>query len=277
MKTKSFDEFSRDLEEKKIIESIYQEWKDNLKIDIGEFSNMLNEEYDLEYELDEEFGDDDEREYTSGERAAITKDEQVLTDAQLAALYLRAKEIVDVSDGKYTNAISGIEDFVDKSDGKFVLSAAALADAIGLRSARTAQRTIGKFKNLITGEGATPGESLSPKIKNAFKDLEEMSINQIVIIASEAMQDPSVTIARDTDKTLKADAINKSLKRKEENIKIGEKVYSLVNSYKRHFKPERAHKEAFKKLENELNLDKKRLIVAYNVYLKNMKLPEYKG
>jgi len=265
MKIKKFNQF---IEDKVVLESLFQEWKETANLE--DLIKSLNESY-LEEGLEDL--EDEDRELTSGEKAALARDFQILTDAQLAAMYLRAKEKAEEEDGKYTNMIHGIEGFIDKDkEGAFSISAAALADAIGVESARTVQRTISKFKNLINGVGETSGESLYPKIKKIFDIFSSTKDSDLANLASEAIQDVSVTTARDAHAAQGERAKELSVARKENNVKLGEKVYSLVNALRGPFGLTKAQNSAISKIAKELDLDPEYIKKAYKEYLKDKNL-----
>jgi hypothetical protein len=124
---KLFEQYSEDYQnEMEIADSIYEDWKADQEEDLDSiFENDL-------YEDDEDWGDDDE-ELTSGEKAALARDFQIMSKPQLAALYLRALgKVKDNHYGAYTIMIDGIKDFgeIDK-EGVFNITGPAFADAIG--------------------------------------------------------------------------------------------------------------------------------------------------
>jgi hypothetical protein len=97
MKTKRirlFEDFQEQyIRENEVLESVYSDWKKNLNFDLDTL---------YEYLVSEEIVDDEEREYTSGEKAALARDFQILSKSQMAAIYLRALGIAEDEDaGKY--------------------------------------------------------------------------------------------------------------------------------------------------------------------------------
>jgi hypothetical protein len=140
---KLFEQYSEDYQtDMEIADSIYEDWKADQEEDLS--SVFESDLYD-----DDNWGDDD-AELTSGEKAALARDFQIMNKPQLAALYLRALgKVKDNHYGTYTIMIDGIKDFgeIDK-EGVFNIPGHAFADAIGLDSAVTVQRTIMKFRKI---------------------------------------------------------------------------------------------------------------------------------
>ena len=108
---KLFEEYSEEYDmEIEITDSIFEDWK-------SEQDGGLNSVFEGDlYEDDED--SDDEGELTSGEKAALARDFQILTKPQLAALYLRALgKAKDNHYGTYTVMIDGIKVFGDIDKG----------------------------------------------------------------------------------------------------------------------------------------------------------------
>ena len=268
---KLFEQYSEDYRnEMEITDSIYEDWK-------ADQEDGLNSvfENDLYEEDDEDWGDDD-AELTSGEKAALARDFQIMSKSQLAALYLRALgKVKDNHYGAYTIMIDGIKDFgeIDK-EGVFNITGHSFADAIGLDSAVTVVRTIKKFRNLITGEGETAGESIYPKIVKAFNEFSSRTPREIAALASEAIQDPMMfTKNRDAAAAEGPRAAAKRFEQKINQIKLGEKVFSLINSLKAVaiYKNDtaKAQRAAIAKIARELNLAIEKVQLAYQKFLKD--------
>ena len=268
---KLFEQYSEDYRnEMEITDSIYEDWK-------ADQEDGLNSvfENDLYEEDDEDWGDDD-AELTSGEKAALARDFQIMSKSQLAALYLRALgKVKDNHYGAYTIMIDGIKDFgeIDK-EGVFNITGHSFADAIGLDSAVTVVRTIKKFRNLITGEGETAGESIYPKIVKAFNEFSSRTPREIAALASEAIQDPMMfTKNRDAAAAEGPRAAAKRFEQKINQIKLGEKVFSLINSLKAvpiyRNETAKAQRAAIAKIARELNLAIEKVQLAYQKFLKD--------
>jgi len=275
MKIKGFEDFLLEKKENEIFESFYQEWRKDSEID--NLVKSINESY-LEEGL-EDLEDDDERELTSGEKAAYARDFQILTNAQLAAIYLRAKEKSEGENGKYTNSIEGIDGFIDKDQGgSFKITNAALADAIGAESARTVSRTINKFKNLIDGVGETASESIYPKLIKAFDAFSSTRDSDLAALASEAIQDTSVTTARDKyaarlDTSREQGAARRELQKKEA-MKIGYAVHDIVKKLRGKLGKKTAQKMAIARISKDTGMEEAKIKKAYLAYLKDKKLSD---
>ena len=266
---KLFEQYSEEYDsEMEITDSVFEDWKADQEEDL----NSVFE--DGVYE-DDDWADDDE-ELTSGEKAALARDFQIMSKPQLAALYLRALgKVNDDHYGTYTIMIDGMKDFgeVDK-DGVFNLTGNAIADAIGLDSAVTVTRTVKKFRNLISGEGETSGEAIYPKIVRAFNEFSSRTPREIAALASEAMQDPMMsTKHRDAAIAEGPRSAAKRLEQKVNQIKLGEKVHSLVNSLKAvsiyRNETAKAQRAAIAKIARELNLTMEKVQLAYDKFLKD--------
>jgi len=252
------------------------------------FENYSNENYENElvdflYErLEKRYSngyfpiyEDDEEEInlTSGERAAMSRDNQVISRPQLAALYLKALGRAEGEDGAYLVMIDGIKDFgeFDPNTRAFMITNPALADAIGLESTGTISRTVNKFVNLIDGVGETRGEILYPKVVKAFEVFSTMNPVQISNLAGDCIQNANeYTVNR--DKAISSR--DSSAKRREEILKkedlIGQRVYSLINDLKRNdlFKYEgKAQRMAIGKISREIQETEDKVKEYYKKYL----------
>ena len=268
---KLFEQYSEDYQtDMEIADSIYEDWKSDQEEDLNSvFENDLYEDDD-----DDNWGDDD-AELTSGEKAALARDFQIMNKPQLAALYLRALgKAKDNHYGTYTIMIDGIKDFgeIDK-EGVFNITGYAFADAIGLDSAVTVQRTIMKFRNLISGEGETSGEAIYPKIIKAFNEFNSRTPREIAALASEAIQDNMMfTKNRDAAAAEGPRAAAKRFEQKINQIKLGEKVHSLINSLKSAaiYKNDtaKAQRAAISRISRDLNVTVEKVQLAYQKFLK---------
>lgn len=270
---KLFEQHSEEYDnERDLLDSIYEDWK----IDNEDIYDLY--EYDV---YEEDLYEDDEllawaeedTELSKGEKAALARDEQIITRPQLAALFLRALGRVDEDPGKYLIMVDGIEPFGErnKESMSFYISIPALADAIGLGSVRTVSRTVRKFYNLLVGEGETSGEVLYPKVVEAYNQFKQRTPREIARLASEAIQNPETsTKHRDEALALAPKAAAERARRKMEQLKIGEKVYSLINSLKKidAFRmPGKAERSAISKIASELGLEPGKISLAYDKFL----------
>jgi len=268
---KLFEQYSEDYQtDMEIADSIYEDWKADQEEDLSSvFESDLYEDDD-----EDDWGDDD-AELTSGEKAALARDFQIMGKPQLAALYLRALgKVKDNHYGTYTIMIDGIKDFgeIDK-EGVFNITGPAFADAIGLDSAETVRRTVKKFRNLISGEGETSGEAIYPKIIKAFNEFNSRTPRKIAALASEAIQDNTMfTKNRDAAASEGPRAAARRFEQKINQIRLGEKVHSLINSLKAVaiYKNDtaKAQKAAISRLSRDLNVTVEKVKLAYQKFLK---------
>jgi len=277
---KLFEQYSQDYQtEMEIADSIYEDWK-------LDYNSSLNEAGEEEEEITEEpvmvaqeWDDEDDAPLSAGEKRALARDFQIMSKPQLAALYLRAlgKADDDKEPNEYLVMVDGIEDFgsTEPNSGRFVLSIPALADAIGLDSYRTAQRTVNKFYNLITGVGETPSESTYEKLIRAYQEFEQRNPRQVAVLASEALQDPMMsTKNRDAAEAEGPRSAAKRAQQKRDQIKLGERVYSLINALKAGseiFRNDiaKAQRAAMSRLSADLGMTLEQLDISYRAYLKD--------
>ena len=287
---KLFEQFSEDYQtDMEIFDSIYEDWKadneEDLKLILegeqlnlfpGDENNLpfINAYNDDDEEEDDDWGDDD-AELTSGEKAALARDFQIMSKPQLAALYLRALGKAKDNDyGAYTVMINGITPFGKvNNDGGFKITNHAFADAIGLDSTVTVSRTLKKFKLLITGEGANSGESIYPKIINAFDQFKSKTTGQIAALAADAIQDPETsTKNREAAAAAGPRTAARNKMRKANQIKLGETVDLLIKSlgkvdvYKN--QTARAERAAISRIARDFDVTPERVQLAYQAFKK---------
>ena len=287
---KLFEQYHEDCQtEKELTQSIYEDWKedngDDLKLILEGYREYLNEAPDNDGlpfinadDEDEDDALDNEKILSSGERAALARDFQVISDPQMAAIYLRALGRFEEEDpGKYLVMIQGIIPFgeISKTDGSFAITVPALADAIGLNSAGTITRTTRKFENLLNGLGETSNESLYPKIYAAYEKFSEMRPSDIAILAAETIQDTASTKHRDSVGSIYARAKEAKKKRDAEKIKLGKAVLDLIRKLKAGSSifnaPGKAERTAIATLAREYGMAEELLKGAFNAYLLSTK------
>jgi hypothetical protein len=275
MKTKRirlFEDFQQQyIKENEVLESVYSDWKNRLEFD-------LNSLY--EYLVNEEIEDEEEIEYTSGEKAALARDFQILSKPQMAAIYLRALGIAEDEDGgKYLVMIPDLDQFGDfAEDRAFEITVPALADALGLDSYGTVSRTTNKFVNLITGEGETPSEAIYPKIVKYFEEFSKQNPTALASLAGQAIQDATYTKNRDkaADNISKASA--RAKERKEELVRLGDSVFSLIKSLKQNpifSDPKKAQRAAIMRIARDSGLDPSKVDAALQKYLASKDILRY--
>jgi len=152
--------------------------------------------------LEELYGIDIEApEYSAGEKAAITKGQDVLTKQQLAAMYLAAKDAMGRSEdtrGRGDTALTRNAIKINKEESTDFkkLSIPRLGDVLDLKP-RTVSYTISKFRLLMQGnrEGIH-GNDLYEKIINAFDEFDKMEkegrAGEVYALAAEAVNIPLV-------------------------------------------------------------------------------------
>lgn len=232
----------------------------------------------MTYDLSEDDDDEDDwledEELGRGEKAALARDNQVLSKAQLAALYLRALGKAKENDpGKYLVMVDGIEQFgeYDQDSRAFKISTAALSDAIGLDSIISVTRRTKEFFNLITGVGETIQEIMYPKIVRAYEFFKNQPVTQIANLAAEAVQDPTLS-NKHREEAIAAGpkAAAQRLAQKKMQLQVGAKVFALISSLRRNelFRDiAKAHRAAVNKMSAETGMSVDRINTAYRTYL----------
>lgn len=194
---------------------------------------------------------------SSGEKAALTKGLDVITDSQMAALYLVAKTRLakreDQSDtyagrqAQKMNRDVSNDDFRDVTYGR-------LADLLNMKPL-TVSRTTNKFMLLMKGE-ERESEVLYAKIIEAFEKFKSMQEAEVLGLAQEAVDPNASTDKSDAfrDKTSQQSAKTRENKISRDKA-IGQSVKSLYNSLKGQFGEEKAARMSVSKVAGEKGLD----------------------
>ena len=219
---------------------------------------------------------DEERELTRGEKAALARDFQIISNEQMAAIYLRALGMEEGDTGKYISMIPGIENFGEKNPetGMFEISVPAFADAIGMDSTETARRTTKKLRNLLAGID-DPSESISPKYMESFNNFREKNPTYLANYAAGCIQDPSYTKNRDKAETNLEKAAENRMAKKKKDAQIGYKVLQLSRDLKRNpafREPEKALRAAVSKVAVETGIQTDKIRSIYMEYLRKEKI-----
>ena len=250
-----------------LVNSIYENWKSGLSEDLKSIFESKSLFENVEYW-------DEEKPLSSGEKAAMSRDFQIISKPQLAALYLKALGLEEEEPGKYIFKIPGIKDFaeLDPNTGKIDITNAAFADAIGLESLGTVSRTVSKFRNLISGVGETAAESIYPKVVAAYEVFQGTNTDTLAALAGEAIQDATeFTKNREYQSALSARGAEQREAAKKEAQKLGLSVYTLINNLRRtpiFSDIQKAQSVAINKLSSETGINPDKIRNAYAEYLK---------
>lgn len=216
-----------------------------------------------------------EKNLLPGEKRALAQGLDILSDSQMAAIYLSAKDAAGRSEdtrGRGDNFLTrnakkmmaGIEDGFEK------LSAPRLADALGLKH-RTVSYTCSKYRLLIQGnrEG-TESNVLYNKIISSFDGFQKMSSAELYLLASQAI-DPNTDFS-ESDKFLAETAL-KAKKAKEKIMKqnncIALSAMSLYNGLKDKLGDRIAIPLTLSQISSEKNIPIEELRTIIKTYLKN--------
>ena len=253
-----FESFSSENYEQEIANSIFENWKEN---------NLVM----LSFLFEQDYWDEEET-LSAGEKRALERDFQILSKEQMAVIYLRALGAEEGDPGKYLMSIEGLRDFgyIDDQSGAFKVTIPALADAIGLESARTVARTTNKFKNLISGVGETTSETIYPKVLKAFEFFKNETPSNLAVVASSIIQDATIsTKNRDESEAQKDVASVQRAEKSKSTLRIGEMVYMLVRDLRRNpvFSDIRkAERIAISRIAGQLVMDKMKVQMAYDKF-----------
>lgn len=225
--------------------------------------------------LEELYGTDQpEIEYSSGEQAAISRGNDVLTKPQLAAMYLAAKDAMGRSEDTQGRGDSGLTRNALKMGKETVtdfqkLSAPRLGDVLDLKP-RTVSYTLSKFRLLLQGnrEGVY-GNDLYNKIIDAFDEFEKMSVGEVYSIAMEAVNMDAGTERSDKfEEELAGQGRKTREKIQQRNAKIIQSTYDLYNQL-RGALGERTPKAVINKFSAEYGLSAEDLRTIIKTNLKN--------
>lgn len=260
---KLFEQFLFEKEEDALLEEIFQDWKSLFEAKAEGPQDETHPDYDPELK----------RVLTSGEKAAKDRGMQILSDAQLAGMYLRALGITEDDKNKYLSYIAGDEgvdimDFADNSTGSNNWANDALADALGIGSTRTLIRTVAKLRNMIDGTGGTETEVVYPKVIKAFEKFKGMKPTEIGIMAGDALQKSDYSKNRDAATAAAATASGKREADKAFQEAMGRDAFSLARSLKPHFH-EKAMDKAVQKISQEKGVPYQKVKFALDKYLKD--------
>jgi hypothetical protein len=219
-----------------------------------------------------------EIEYSGGEKAAITRGNDVITKPQLAAMYLAAKDAMGRSEDTQGRGDSGLTRNalkINKEENTDFqkLSAPRLGDVLDLKP-RTVSYTLSKFRLLLQGnrEGIQ-GNDLYNKIIDAFDEFEKMvkdgRSGDIYALASEAVNMDATTERSDKWFEETSDQGRKTRERiQARNNKIIKSTYDLYNQL-RGALGERTPKAVINKLSSEYDLSAEDLRPIIKIGLKN--------
>ena len=220
----------------------------------------------------------DEIEYSGGEKAAITRGNDVITKSQLAAMYLAAKDGMGRSEDTQGRGDSGMTRNALKMNKEEntdfqKLSAPRLGDVLDLKP-RTVSYTLSKFRLLLQGtrEGI-PGNDLYDKIINAFDEFEDMMKNgrsgEVYSLAMDAVNMDAGTERSDKYDDELANQGRKSREKiQKRNEEIIRSTYDLYNKLRVAF-GERAPKMVINKLSAEHKLSAEDIRTIIKIGLKN--------
>lgn len=223
--------------------------------------------------LEELYGEN-EIEYSSGEQAAISRGNDVITKPQLAAMYLAAKDAMGRSEDTQGRGDSGLTRNALKMGKETItdwqkLSAPRLGDVLDLKP-RTVSYTLSKFRLLLQNnrEGVF-GNDLYDKIINAFDEFEKMSPADVYSLASEAVNLDATTERSDKWAEDTSDQGRKTREKiQKRNAKIIQATYDLYNQL-RGVLGEKAPKAVVNKLSTEYKISPEDLRTIIKQGLKN--------
>lgn len=245
---KLFEEFEREL---------HREDDRELLLDILS-DDALFENYDEGFN-DADY-EEDEPNYSRGERAALTRGDQLTTIEQHAALYLVAKTRFarreDRSDTYAGRNAQRMHKQIDESDFREANNT-TLSDWLGVNPT-TVSRTLSKINHLLSGT-ESPSDTIDPKLRNSFNKFENMQEAEVLALAELALDieaDDSIS-SRYLDKTRQYQERSRENQKRLEK-EVGDKVYSLFKGFRSAFKdkePTDLAMKAINKIASEMSLE----------------------
>lgn len=224
-----------------------------------------------------------EVEPNAAELRAAGRGYQILSRPQLAVMYLYAiganEEHGDATE--YIQVIPGIEDYVFQGLPKYKLNS-IIAEIFGIDSDNTFTKTVKKFSNHITGAVEDP-EALRTdmdyrKVRDAYRFLSRFGHNDVALSLGDAVQgearvDQRMEQAANRQERLADVNRQRRLQRQAEDLKIGETIFRLRNSYASAFPGDTNKLSRIvwqKAVEENPNLDLNRMWDSYLAYLRSM-------
>jgi hypothetical protein len=226
----------------------------------------------------ESFEDQEEQkpELGRGQKAAISRGDDILSDGQYAACYLNAIQAMGRAEDTRGRGDTGLTRNALKMVGKEQedwqkISGAKLSIYLNLKP-QTVERTVSKFKLLLQGErSGTESNVIWPELVASFDKFEAMPKGEVLAMAEEA-------IDSDGDDTAYREYLDKSnaasketlAKKKEQVGKRVDNFKRLFTSLKNTFDPDKAARMAVTKFatENEMTTDEV-MKMAFEIYKKD--------
>lgn len=226
-----------------------------LKSPEGVLSNIVTvmDLRDENQESEEEGGDST---ISRGEKIALARGLDLLTNEQMIGLYLKALENYEEEPGKYLNMIPGLENWGSRdNEGRFKISASRLGKALGVESPNTSIRTVNKYVNILKGEESKEEELLYPKILKAAEKLKKRNPRDLAAIVNNAIVDTPIPAMKKRGRP----GLPSDLGRRVDVV-----VNGLVNQAG--FEWDRARKSAISKIAKEVGADESKVAAAYQEY-----------
>jgi hypothetical protein len=183
----------------------------------------------------------DEKELRSGQKAAISRGDDILTDEQYAACYLNAiKSLGRAEDtrGRGDTALTrkvlrmGQETTEDWQN----VSSAKLSAYLNLKP-QTVERTVSKFKLLMQGQREeTESNVIWPELANLYDRFESMQKSEVLAMAEEAItSEPDMTAYQEYLDKAKAQSKKSRDKQKDTDASVRREIRSVFLSLVKKF------------------------------------------
>ena len=191
-----------------------------------------------------------------GEKIAMARGLDLLTNEQMIGLYLKALEKYENEPGKYLNMVPKLANWGSRdNEGRFIISASRLGKALGVESPNTSIRTVNKYVNILKGEGDREDEALYPKILKAAEKLKRRNPRDLATIVDNAIADTAAPAMQKRGRP----GLPSDLGRRVDVV-----VKGLVNQAG--FEWDRAKKSAISKIAKEVGADESKVAAAYQEY-----------
>ena len=197
-----------------------------------------------------------------GQKAAVSRGDDILTDEQYAACYLNAVENLGRSEDQRGRGDSGLTRNAlkmagnqDENDFRKV-SGAKLSIYLELKP-QTVERTVSKFKLLLHGQReGTASNVIWPELAAIFDQFESMQKAEVLAMAENALNYSADDTAYQAYLDKASASASKTKETKVNKTKtVGMAVKSLYNSLKGGFPEDKAARMAVAKVAQEKGMD----------------------
>ena len=230
----------------------------------------------------ESFEAEEQPKLRPGQKAAISRGDDILSDGQYAACYLNAIQALGRAEDTRGRGDTGLTRNALKMVGSEQedwqkISAAKLSIYLDLKP-QTVERTVSKFKLLLAGQReGTESNVLWPELISIFDRFQSMPKAEVLTLAEEAINpDGDDTAYREWLDKQNAASKDSQVKKKLSLAKQGDALKRLFASFKAAVGPERGAKMTVSKFASENEMDQAAVRkLAMEIYKKDPVTAKY--